>query len=106
MNEIVVNKEDRKKISIYFSHEKKISMQLRDNLYEQYKNILIKDNIFQLICSQNQTNDFTFYKNCKILEIRNKSAYFTFDKIVVISKEKINSILRKSKLIQLNDKTE
>lgn len=97
----MIYKEDREKISIYFSHLKKTQMQLREDIYEKYKDMYIEGSYFQLICSQNQTEFFTFYRNCKILEIKNKSIYFEFGDIIVITKSELIKMQRKDKLQQL-----
>jgi hypothetical protein len=101
MNNIIIYKEDREKISIYFSHGKKAQLELKNDIYQNYKHVYIEDSNFQLICSQKQTEFFTFYRNCKILEIRNKIIYFEFDNIEFLKNSELIKMQRKDKLKKL-----
>lgn len=101
MNNVIIHRKDRDKISIYFTQFSKIQIQLRDDIYEKHKDIYIKNSYFQLICPQRQSEKFTFYRNCKVLEVKNKSLYFKFGDIIEITESELIKIQRKEKLKKL-----
>lgn len=111
MKIVIINSDIRKYISLYFLHNHEIELSFRADTHKQFEYLFEIDKDFQLICCYGSVynNKYNFYKNCKVIKCNNSEnntfVKFKFDHVKEISDNDILTIMRKQKLIKINENT-